>query len=457
MSLVNTMDLNRFETAPELASQSSYSAMKLHRKCPQAFTYRYILGLEEESDEPTPYKTLGTWWAVLRAVESLTRGREGETLVFVPESLSDAGEGFDFNPKTAEVAEVFEGSERRWKSMSADERDAFTQALGDTLPERLRSMYDMWNAANRNRFEREAPLGAEVYWERELPRPESDARWSLVNAKKVPTMKLIGYVDEVYFDRERGMVVVRDHKSMKDLSRGNSALDDLMDSQLMLYAWGITPLFKEKGLQPPRAVGYDRVRSVAPKEPVLTASGGLSKSVTAYDLDTYKRWAMKDTRPTDEELWEMVPDGSEADRLADFDQLAEQRDKLKPGRMWGKFGEYYVSGAKKGQPKFGIYELDPKVLENLSTPAEKARWVARTLTPVNRHMLEAHLRTAVDSALDIFETSKRVQETGAAARNLDRVGCSWCEFAPLCQAQLVGGPRGEYELEAYGLRQREKK
>lgn len=457
MSLVNMMDLNRFETEPERASQSSYSAMKLHRKCPQAFTYRYIFGLEEESDEPTPYRTLGIWWSVLRAVESLVRGRAAESLVFIPEKLSDKGEGFEFDPHAAEVSDVFEGAERRWKGMSANERDTFTQALGGTLPERLRNMFDLWDEANRTRFEREAPLGAEVYWERELPRPESDARWSLVDSEKVPTMKLIGYVDEVYFDRERGMVVVRDHKSAKDLSRGNSALDDLMDSQLMLYAWGITPLLKENGLQAPRAVGYDRVRSVAPKEPVLTAAGGLSKSVTAYDLDTYRRWAMTDTRPSDDDLWGMVPEGEDEARQEEFDRLAEHRDKLEPGRMWGKFGEFYASGAKKGQPKFGIYELDPKVLENLSTPAEKARWVARTLTPVNRHMLEAHLRTAVDSALDIFETTKRVQETGAAARNLDRMGCSFCEFAPLCQAQLIGGPRGEYELEAYGLRQRETK
>ena len=54
--------------------------------------------------------------------------------------------------------------------------------------------------------------------------------------------------------------------------------------------------------------------------------------MTDYDLETYA-------------LWALGPDGD--------------------GVPWGEPDAYYVSGAKKGQPKFGLYRLDPKVAENL--------------------------------------------------------------------------------------------
>lgn len=447
MALQAIDDLNLFVTKPDKASQSSYSALTLHRKCPQAWSYRHLMGLEKDIDAPRPYLTVGIWWSLVRAAESLTRGRAAESLVFLPEHMRDRREGYDFDIDTVTVPEVLRAAQTRWKGMNGDEQDAFTDALGERLPERLERMFSIWDKAHGDRFDRERPLGVEVFWKRTLPRPSKDEAW--LNVEGIPPMNLIGFIDELYVDRLRNMTVVRDHKAQKDISSGNSALDDLMDSQLQLYAWGIEPQLKAKDLPPARAVAYDRTKSVAPREPQLTASGGLSKSVTAYDLDTYRRWAQEDTRPTEEELEEII-----AEKQLTNDQVAEIA-KLPAGRVWGKIGEFYATGAKKGQPKFGIYEMDPKVIENLASHMERAKWTSRTLTPVNRNMLQTHLRAAVDTAYDIFQTQKRVEETGAAARNLDRRGCSFCDFAPLCQAQIVGGPRGEYDIESYGLRIRE--
>ena len=286
-----------------------------------------------------------------------------------------------------------------------------------------------------------------MFWKRDLPRPEKDAAWSrLADPTKVPTMSLIGFVDELYYDRQRKMVVIKDGKAQRDIQRGNGATDDLMDSQLQLYAWGITPKLKREGIESPRAVSFDRITSVAPKEPQLTATGTLSKSVTAYDAATYRRWALTDTRPSADYMEEM---GLSLDQQMIVRQILDR-----PGRVWGKVGEYYVSGAKKGQPKFGIYDLDEEVLEKLNSPGEQARWTSRSLDPINRRVVEAHLRAAVDTALDIYQTQQRAVATGSAARNLDRRGCTWCDFADICRAQLIGGSAGEYDLELYGLRQK---
>lgn len=432
--------------------RSSYSAITLHRKCPQAWLYRYGMRLERAKDTPSPYLTIGRWWGLLRAVESLERGRKHDSLKFVPDTLDDADEKFSVDPKTVVTDEIFALSENRWKGMTADEKEAFESALGADLPARLHGMFTTWSAENSERFDREHPLGVEVFWKRELPRPESDLAWNLLaDPESVPKMHLIGYIDELIYDRQREMVVVLDNKANKELSNANSALDDLMDSQLQLYAWGITPKLKREGLPAPRAIGFDRTRTVAPKTPLITASGSLSKSVTAYDLKTYLEWSEDDTRPSESELagiTELLPDDQRAKTL---EILSE------PGRVWGKVGEFFVSGAKKGQPKFGLYEVDEKVVEHLRTPVERHRWSRRTQDPVNRRMVETHLRAAVDTAQDIYMTQKRGEATGEAGRNLDRRGCTWCDFQDLCRAQIVGGPRGEYDIESYGLRVRPNK
>lgn len=437
--------------------QSSYSALTLHRKCPQAWLYRYGMRLEEDRETASPYLVIGRWWSVLSAAESLERGRAAESLRFIPRDMRDKAEGYDFDPLSVTVSDVLKAAEERWKRIGADDREEFIATLGEPLPDRLRGMYANWDAANPQRFDRERPLGVEVFWKRELPRPEGDLAWNLLaDPEAVPKMSLIGFIDELYYDRERDMVVIQDGKANKDVNNVNTSLDDLMDSQLMLYVWGIAPKLKREGIEAPRAISYDRVKSVAPKEPQLTASGGLSKAVTLYDAATYRRWAMEDTRPSPETVQEII-DAAEADETPYTPEQIELMQNLEPGRFWGKPGDFMKSGPRKGQPKFGIYQIDAKVLENLETPSEQAKWARRTVDPVNRRMIEAHLRAAVDTAQDIFMTQKRAEATGQAPRNLDRRGCQFCDFADLCRAQIVGGPGGDYDLESFGLRKKPSK
>lgn len=446
--------LENFEPDAELNAQASYSSITLHRKCAQAWYYRHVLDLEQDRDTASPYLTLGRWWSALKAIEVIERGRELESLIDLRKTLKDDAEGYNFDTATATTPDVLIASQRRWKGMSREAQEEFVSIMGEPLPDRLGGMFKMWHEANEDRFDRERPIGVELFWKRALPRPEKDAAWSMLSEEarqKLPTMNLIGFVDYVYFDRERKMVVVRDDKTSKDLSNATSAIDDLMDSQLMLYAWGIAPKLASHGIEAPRAVSYDRVRSVAPRQPQLTAAGGLSKAVTAYDLATYRRWAMTDGRPSPETIAAI-----EVEKGMVKGGLQKIIDDLEPGPFWGTPGDFYVSGAKKGQRKFGTYQLDPKVLEALSAPGEQSKWLSRTFKPVNGQVLRAHLRSAVDTAADIFQTQLRAQATGEAARNLDRRGCQMCDFAELCRAQLIGGAGGEYDLESFGLRVRSK-
>lgn len=444
--------LESFVADESMYAQASYSSLTLHRKCPQAWYYRHVARVEPLQELTSPYLVIGRWWSALRAAEALRRGRNAESLLELPRDMKDRDEGYAFDPAEVDEGDVLQAAEERWKRMNSEARGLFEEKLGATLPERLHGMYGMWDAAHSDRAEREQPLGVEMFWKRELPRPEGDLSWSIIDQAalaELPKMNLIGFLDYVYYDRQRKMVVVRDDKAPSDLGNATSAVDDLMDSQLMLYAWGITPKLKRLGADAPRAVSYDRVRSVAPKQPVLTAAGGLSKVVTAYDADTYRRWASADGRPSSEEIREI-----EIEKGMNEGGLQKVMDRLEPGPFWGTPGEFYASGAKKDQPKFGTYQLDAKVLEKLSTPAEQHRWVMRTFKPISRPVLAAHLRSAVDTALDIFQTQLRSTATGEAARNLDRRGCAQCDFKDLCRAQIIGGARGDYDLESFGLRER---
>ena len=199
-------------------------------------------------------------------------------------------------------------------------------------------------------------------------------------------------------------MVVRDHKTGKQLPT-QSALDDMMDSQLQLYAWGAAPQISEWGMGAISATAYDRVKSVKPTTPRLNKSGTLSKTVTQFDLHTYLDW---------------VAEGQE------------------------------FEGLRKDGSGAGIYEAEQSVIDHLMSPAWRTIWHQRTLTPLNTNMIRAHLRSAVDTIADLNQTRHRAEDTGEAARNLTK-GCTWCDFAALCRAQIVGGPDGEYTLVDYRL------
>lgn len=383
----------------------SYSQLSKHRGCAQAWFYRYEMNLDTPEYLPTPERDFGNWWHALRAADSLLRGRTLKSLKHVPEKIKTVDGGPTWPGEEVSPTIVLEGAGAWWAKQPATYREAFIDKMGEPLQDRLRNLNRKYLARWQKDMEGEVPLAVEMKWERELP-----------GITEGFTVKLVGYIDEVFLLKRRKMIVVRDHKSMKALAASTS-LDDMMDSQLQFYAWGAAPIIQEWGVGKLRATAYDRVRSVAPKTPQVTATGLLAKSVTDYDLDTYRRWARGE-------------DGE--------------------GVPWGEEGSYYVSGAKKGQPKFGRYVLDEKVVESLDTPVEESKWLQRTLTPLNLTLVQSHLVAAVDTSNGIIESKVRAEERGEAARNLTK-NCSWCPYANLCRAQMFGGPKGEYDPADYGL------
>lgn len=399
--------------------RSHYSALSAHRECEAKWYYRYVLRIKSPDVGPKPEMHFGSWWGALVAANGLERGRRLDSLRADPGSSTLGGpdDGPKFDQRTVTVKDVLEGADSWWKTRDNETIDSWMERLGEPLPIRLRALYARWLDEYAGPRKHELPLGFEVFWKRPLPRPKSDLEWLGPEGDHLEEVELIGYIDEVYFDSERGIVVVRDNKSHKIL-KTHTSVDDMMDSQLQLYAWGATPLITGWGRGAPRAVAYDRVRSVAPKHPEVTKTAGtLSKSITDYDINTYLEWAKG-------------PDGQ--------------------GVPWGEQGEYFKSGPRKDQPKFGFYTAENTVIEKLSTPAAKSIWFQRTRVPVNRNVVIGHLRAAIDTATDAWRTKRRVELTGDAPRSLGKA-CDWCDYAAICRARLMGGAAGEYDLREFGL------
>ena len=404
---------------------TTYSRIAVHRKCPQRYHYAYIRKLERVAPDDVKVELeFGNWWHALRAADSIERGLLHGSLQYAPGKLGtvDGHEGIDL-PTLEEMREdrpdlvrvVLEAAEAWWSRLPTAARETWQERIGGALPDRLRYVDARWRERWADDLVYERPLAVELHWERDLPALTDEATGEHVD----PAARMVGYVDEVYYDERRNLVVVRDHKTHKTLGTRTSA-EDMMDSQLQVYAWGASPTITAWGYGPVKAVAYDRVRTTAPKQPKLTATGTLSKSVTDYDLPTYLSFAAG-------------PDGT--------------------GAPWGEEGAYYVSGKKKGEPKFGVYQAEESVVRALSDPAAASTWQQRTLTPLNRNIVTTHLRAAVDTSLDITATRARVAETGAAGRNLTN-DCKWCPFAELCRAEMTGGAGGDYDLEAMYLRER---
>lgn len=408
----------------------AYSQITTHRQCPQRWNYAYHRRLEKV--DPADVKVeleFGNWWHALRAADSIERGLAMDSLRWVPEQLNtvDNGPIIELAP-LEELREqqrkhgsvqlwdaVVDEARQWWKTRTAADMEAWEERIRGHLPDRLQEVDTSWRERWKDDLPHEQPLAVELKWEREMPSVTDP-----VTGEKVSTeTMMIGYVDELYFDTRRNVVAARDHKTHRELGTQTS-VDDMMDSQLQIYAWGASPIVSEWGLGQIRAVAYDRARMAGPRNPSVTASGTLSKSVTDYDLATYLVFAAG-------------PDGD--------------------GVPWGEPDTFYQSGKKKGEPKFGKYTVEQSVIDKLSDPAALSVWHQRTLSPLNMNVVVAHLRAAADTALDVRRTRARVQEQSAAPRNLSRA-CQWCPFSELCRAEMVGGAAGEYDLEAMWLREK---
>lgn len=429
---------------------ASYSSFALHRKCPQAWMYRHELHLRRPITGPAPELRFGSWWGAVKSADALERGRKHDSLVVPPRTFTPIDGGPTFNQEVLTVRDVFEAANDWWKNQDPLSVEVWMEKIGEPLPIRLLKVYKSWRDRWADETQYERPLGVEVFWKRPLPRPGGDERWETssdwIRMQDV-TIFVLGYIDQIYFDTRRGLVVVRDDKTGKDLG-SRSALDDMFDSQLQLYPWGVTPYLESLGVEAPKAVAYDRVKSSKPASPRLTATGGLSTVSKNYDLGTYMEWAQTDTRPSPEELEKIIEEKGFTD---EGNPLAEMIRNLPPGRVWGKVGDFFVSGAKKGEPKFGVYQVDQGVVDRITTPSHMSMFQQRTLVPVSRHLVRSHLRAAVDTANDLWRTRQRVEIAHETARNLSKGNCQWCDYQSLCYGQMIGGPDGDYDLREFGL------
>lgn len=399
----------------------TYSRIATHRACPQKYNYSYVRGLESDRSQDHPVELLfGNWWHAIRAVDSIVRGIEAGTLLYMPERLGTA-EGTSENPhlwsiELPTLEDLRENSKsnenalgdlvrkvwvkvRQWeRSLTEEELALWVERLGATPYDRLRYTDERWKEAYKEANLLEEPLAVELPWSRSLP--------AVGGVESNATVH--GYIDEVYRDTARNIIVVRDHKSNKTIEN-RSTVDEMMDSQLQMYAWGVTQWLKENSLPAPKAVAYDRVRMTHPKQPKLTLTGTLSKAVTDFDLTTYLEFSSGED---------------------------------------GKGVPY--EGRKKDGSGAGIYTPEESVIKSLEAPQAKARWLIRQVTPLNRNIIISHLRSAVDSSQDIRRTLERVDSTREAGRNLSS-NCKWCPFNSLCRAEMVGGSDGEYDLKDMGL------
>lgn len=422
------------EPAPDEWNPSlyvSYSSLTLHRQCPQAWAYRYLRGLDRSGAAVA--RDLGSWWHLVRAMDALQRGLSMGSLRSVPRTLSTGApdlvlERVGYDPSAA-IPLPAEGSRYRlpngktvpvssevavalaaawWRTLSGEDRDAWIEESGEPLPDRLAYMEARYVERWADDLAAEVPLAVEHKFKREVPNGSGAV--------------LPGVVDLIYLDTRRRLVVVRDAKSNRTLAAADAA-DDLSDSQVHLYGWGVNAEVETWGHGSVSALSYDRARSAPPKQPTVTLSGALSKSVTDYDEHTYATFAAG-------------PDGD--------------------GVPWGEEGEHYKTGKRAGEPKWGRYVAEDSVLERLRSPAAQSVWHQRTLTPLNRNIIKAHLQAVSDTQRQAERTVAQFTEHGEAPRNFTRFGCSRCDYNRLCRAELVGGPDGEYPPEDFGLTERKR-
>ena len=400
------MTTTETETRPE-PRYTSNSALSQHRTCPQQYTYRRLRKIERiPGDDPKVELEMGNWWHALRAANSIDRGRRHGTLQACPDELGTVDGGPRISTETRggdDLVEtrVWEAAKLWWSQQNAAVQDEWEARIGQGMTERLNAMDRIWWDRWEEQTENERPLAVEFRWERALP--------SLTDGTDPNTIE-VGVIDEVYLDTAQNMVVIRDHKSHKKIGDEGTA-ENMMESQLQVYAWGASRQIASWGYGPVRAVAYDRIRMTAGKEPKITQMGGLSATVKDYDLYTYLAWV--------------------------------KRGQTYPGR-------------KKDGSQAGTYEVDENVVAHLKSPDERAKWARRSLAPLNMHVVKTHLRSAVDAAIDVTRTVARFEDQGDAARNFG-AACRWCDYTDLCRAEMLGGPDGEYDLAAMNLRQKEQK
>lgn len=368
----------------------SPSSLGTYRTCPKKFEFSSLRRLRPKDMGVLILREYGSWWHALRAADAIARSRtqDGPPPTYLPDTLSTGDMGPEI-PVTPDLvgSDVLLAAHRFWEALPFEMQERWQEKTGAPLVEHLAEMDRRWTQAWADEFENERLIAVELQFEV----PIGDTGFALR-----------GRVDEVYLDVKRNMVVVRDHKTNGNIESSES-LEDLLDSQLHLYAWAVSVALRVNV----GAVGYDRARSKVASQPALTKSGTLSKSTTDYDLHKYLAFTV-----------DPVP----------------------------------YPGLKKDGSGAGLYERDEKVVEKLSTPGERDKWNRRTLDPVNPRMIRGHLLEAVATGEGQAEARRRFLANDPLkpiARNLSRQGCKSCDFVHLCLDEMRTNQR--LDPESYGL------
>ena len=424
-----------------MTTYASNSSLSVVRQCERKYAYRYPLKVKPVERE-SHAMAFGSWWHLVRALDSHTRGLKHDSLVAPTPRLTtvDGGPFVDLHGGRADAgglpaqmlkeveglpsgAAAFVVADLWWRTLSQEQTEGWLDWLGGaTLPEALDELDARWRLHYRDALPSQRPLLVEAKWERQVG--DTD-------------LILVGRIDEVVHDLARGVTVVVDHKTHGSWPSESDAVLDLMDSQLHLYAWGVSSLLADTPYSV-QALAYDRVRVKRPATPSLTKSGNLSKSTTDYDLWTYLRWV--ETGPTYERYKKAVTDDErEQARGVAADALGIPLDEVTDKQMW----EYVDLTATLTEP-------DPKVVEALSAPEERDRFFRRHLSPVNVAVVKAHLRAAVAG----YEHGNRVRAAVRAGEDVPRSpskGCQWCDYLSVCRAEMFGSIAGDADPQTFGL------
>jgi hypothetical protein len=216
-------------TADHRVEFVSHSALELHRKCPQAWQYRYLRGLTEIEGEKDVHLELGTWWHALRALDAVNRGQELGTLKSAPKVIqtpdgapdlirSSSGTGWAYvrkdqtDERVESLADFMELIKVWWKTLKGDIQEAWTEKLGVHPALHLHRMdLRFWNRWGED-IAAEEPIAVELKFRRQLP--------------GVDTV-LGGYIDEIYRDNRRGLIVARDVKTANSIVAEQAVIDKL--------------------------------------------------------------------------------------------------------------------------------------------------------------------------------------------------------------------------------------
>lgn len=389
-----------------MARRHSYSSLQTLMKCERQYALRFIEELEKDAPEKLIYMRGHAWHALL-AADAMQRGAALGSLRNFPDKLEvlhGLNLGIDWNPISDDFQQRVNptilapdgGPEIPLTPWSVIEHVAAWENTQES--ERKEEIVAKFGAPLHERL-RDLWVRYQLKWgEREaqfLP-ILVEYEWS----REAPNgMLLQGRLDSVVFDRENHLTIVRDAKTHDSWPSEPDAVLDLMNSQLHLQAWGVAPALREltgdweAGPTVPQAVEFDRVRFKKPTEPKLTTKGILSKAVTDFDGYTYKEWCLS-----------------------------------------------------QGTSEHSDYEFEQEVYDKAE--ANPDAWFQRSMKPLSMRAVEAHVKAAQAQAL---RAEKVVSSEAGIVPSSD---CAWCEFLPLCRAEIIGGRPDTFIPADFGLRKK---